>query len=131
LYSTAQYLMFRFSKRTWKTKLKQWGCMKNVPTPTMQWVIAKRMQRIEDGKATDFFYKRRQIMPKSIRPFVGRNQGVVSLDAGGWFDAPCSSSPDNQFKQPLQTLPITPLNQILRWPSIRLRSIVRWTSLWR
>ena len=77
---------FTFSPRTWKSKLKDWGCTKNVPTKTMKWFVAKEMWLGQRGQSTKFSYKQKQVMPRTIAAFKRRRDEVegelMLLDMG-------------------------------------------------
>jgi hypothetical protein len=77
---------FPFSPRTWKSKFKDWGCTKNVPTKTMEWIVAKEMWLSQKGQSTDFLYKQKQIMSRTICAFKRRRGEVedelMLLDMG-------------------------------------------------
>ena len=77
---------FTFSPRTWKSKLKDWGCTKNVPTKTMGSIIAKEMSLSQEGESTEFSCKKKPIMPRTIRAFKRRRfefeDELVSLNIG-------------------------------------------------
>jgi len=83
---------FPFSPRTWKSKFKDWGCTKNVPTKTMEWIVAKEMWLSQKGQSTDFLYKQKQIMSRTICAFKRRRDEVedelMLLDMGEWFERP-------------------------------------------
>jgi hypothetical protein len=93
---------FKLSPRTWKSKFKQWGYTKNLPTRTMQWVVAKEKQRTEKGESITFFYKRIKIEPRTILDFKKRrpddDDNVLAL-VSEWINTPfCCSSDDNYSK---------------------------------
>jgi hypothetical protein len=53
--------------RTWKSKFKEWGFVKNISTRDKEWIAAKWTKRKQEGKDTDFFHGWVRIAPTKIQ----------------------------------------------------------------
>jgi len=65
-------LMICFSLRTWKTKVKEWGFLKNLNAQEMQIVIAKKEKRRREGKETVIMLRDQEITNQRIEAFKKR-----------------------------------------------------------
>jgi hypothetical protein len=92
----------KLSPRTWKSKFKQWGYTKNIPTRIMQWIVTKEKQRTEKGESITFFYKRIKIEPRTILNSKKRrsdNDDTVLPHDCEWLNTPFYCSFDDSLSK--------------------------------
>jgi hypothetical protein len=85
-------LMYQYSERKWKEKLKEWNFDKNISAIDMSVIVAKAEKRLhEEGKETVFFMGKSQITRERIEQFKRRKTTnaiqAVSPGAGKCYDS--------------------------------------------
>jgi len=77
-------LMICVSRRTWKTKVKEWGFLKNLNAQEMQIVIAKKEKRRREGKETVIMLMDQEITTQRMSAFKKRklnNDDTTALES--------------------------------------------------
>ncbi|KAN0099382.1 hypothetical protein V8E51_013157 [Hyaloscypha variabilis] len=70
---------FEASEKQWRVKLKEWGFVKNLPSPAWQFILYKETELAKEGKVTVFYYGGHEVTRERINKFKSREPREVPL----------------------------------------------------